>query len=267
MSLKLLTSNICPICNTKFNEGYPAIMEILKPKHHKHCFLPYPATDIKQCLDNKDVKSALNKIYPSDKFIATVGLGTFYSDTVYESLLRNAWITKYCSWHLPPTYEQLLEIKDFIGQDQAIEVGAGKGLFTAFLQAMDIKIVGCDPHCNEKFTGTWITNDMDLSDTKDILYTPVIPFDINTTLENYGHMTNVLISAWGSYNISEENCKQFKGQKVIIIGEREGGCTSCGYLQEKCENGDGWELVKEIKIPIFSGLHDSCCLYQRKIVD
>ena len=95
-------------------------------------------------------------------------------------------------------------------------------------------------------------------------YVPIEKLDITQALEKYGAKSNVLMSCWGQYNISQNDLQHFTGTKAIIIGEQD-GCTGCGHLQEICEaEKEGWQYVKTIKIPIFNSLHDECYLYERK---
>ena len=270
--MEFYQSDICTICKQKFARN--AMFELFNPQDHKSCFLPITPPQIKQLLTDKDnvkqlltdkdnVKQLLTKIYPISNL--QIKLGLIKSDYTYDGLFRKAWINHYYSWHLPPTYPQLQQIKQFIADKPALEVGAGKGLFAALLQAMDINIIATDPHCDKIFNGYGGFSchvEKNLQSSANFTYLPMEILDISQSLQKYGTTIDTLISCWGNYNIDQDDLQYFTGNKVIIIGE-EDGCTGCGYLQHLCEQQFGWKLVDIIRIPIFHGLWDHCYLYIR----
>jgi len=70
--------------------------------------------------------------------------------------------------------------------------------------------------------------------------------------------------SWPPYNdpMAYESLKKFKGNKLIFIGEDADGCTGCGKFFGLLNSK--WNLVKEVEIPQWMGLHDALFLYSRK---
>ena len=59
------------------------------------------------------------------------------------------------------------------------------------------------------------------------------------------------------------NClKYFKGKYVIYIGEGYGGCTADDLFHSELKNK--YNLINEIYIPQWDGIHDSLYIYEKK---
>lgn len=87
-------------------------------------------------------------------------------------------------------------------------------------------------------------------DYEDRLYTTVENLDSAKAMEN----CTCLMVCWGRYGGYEE----FKGNKIVFIGEDEGGCTT------EPPPSDQWELVKRVEIKRWNVARDFLGLYRRK---
>ena len=158
---------------------------------------------------------------------------------------RLRWLRRYKSWALPPTIEQLHELRDIIGDQRMLEIGAGSGLWAALLRCVGCNIIVTDsksePTCE---------------------YIDVEKLTSREALEKYGADVGCLFVSWGRGYPTEEEFKFFKGNLVISIGESGDGCTSSGYIDELDED-QSWQLLKIIDIPQWRGIWDTLIIYQR----
>jgi len=51
----------------------------------------------------------------------------------------------------------------------------------------------------------------------------------------------------------------YKGDTVAYVGEINDGCTGYDPEIEKT-----WEMVKQVQIPVWDGIHDSLGIFKRK---
>ena len=100
--------------------------------------------------------------------------------------------------------------------------------------------------------------------TPQITYTNVEKKDSLEAVVIYKNKCNVLMTVWPAFGRSytAEALEKFTGDKLVYIGESRGGCTACDYFFNLLERN--WDLIKEIEIPTWFLVNDTCQLYQRK---
>lgn len=145
-----------------------------------------------------------------------------------------------------PTEKAIREISNFIGNEKTLEVGAGLGLWSRLLQLKNLDIIATDNFSShvDKFKKR---------------YCDVEEIDAISALNKYDRR-NVLLIIWPPMtNMSSEILKQFKGNKLIYIGEDKGGCTANNEFFEILSQQ--WSLYKMIEIPQWTGVSDFVNFY------
>lgn len=191
----------------------------------------------------------LSKMYPG---IDKERLLDWQKGDNYFSYDRGEKFRQEYAWAVP-TKKAIEEIKQFVGNEQVIEIGAGLGLWAKLLQDIGIHVVPIDT-----FTGRgkyYPENRIPYTDVEEIGHTDA--------LHKYPSH-RVLMLVWPPYDdpMAYETLKNFTGNKLIYVGESGGGCTGddkfCYLL------GSEWQEVKQINIPQWMGIHDYLWLYVRK---
>lgn len=116
---------------------------------------------------------------------------------------RNYFNKKY-SWAVP-SKDVVQKISNFIESDKCLEIGVGSGLWSYLLKLNVVDILPTDSN-QEKF---------------DKYYIDFEKIDGNAAIHKYQDR-NVLFLCWSRIDPT----KNFKGNKIIYIGEGEDGCTN-----------------------------------------
>jgi hypothetical protein len=77
--------------------------------------------------------------------------------------------------------------------------------------------------------------------------------------------SDIIIICWAPYDdpIASQCLNIFTGSHLILIGEGYGGCTADHSFFDQLDKK--WNIIKEIEIPQFYGIHDNCIIYERKV--
>jgi hypothetical protein len=163
--------------------------------------------------------------------------------------IRNSF-TDIFSWSIP-CRKSLDALLSFIDGDKVLEIGAGRGLWSALFRSSGLEV-----ECTSRSIHHDSSADpMDLSISPMGTWTTVELLDSEEAIAKYSDI-KCLFVFWDSGALSE--LELFKGNKLIIIGEYD-GCT--GYI----EDGDhGFTEVDIISIRRWHGIHDSIRVYTRK---
>lgn len=152
-----------------------------------------------------------------------------------------------------PTNEAIKEIKDFSCGNTILEIGSGIGLWAKLLHEKCVDIIATDPE--EKM---W-------KHFQNKKWFNVECLDAIKAIEKY--KPKVLMTVWPSYSElwTGQALKSFYrngGEKVIYIGESDGGCTGDHLFHRilnKC-----FKNISIIYIPQWEGIHDAVFLMERK---
>jgi len=181
-----------------------------------------------------DIITLINNIIPTDPTAIII--------------VRQIFV-KYFSWAIP-SVESILEIKKFANNEQILEVGAGNGLWARLL-----KNAGCNIFATDNFS----THNTDKTTIK--RYIEVENLSNSQAIQKYNE-ANVLFLCWPPTNsMSDESIKLFKGNKLIYIGEGNGGATGSDEFHSIL--WDDWKVVGKIIIPRWNGVNDLIYLYER----
>lgn len=177
-----------------------------------------------------------------------------------------------------PTKEAVEKLHSFIGGDQVLEAGAGKGVWAKLMQDAGIDIIPTDIHSGVQqgseedmksqvhpenhYWRKEVMEDMNPDISRDT-YTPIYRMDAEESLRQFGS-ANVLMMVWPPYDdpMAANALRVFKGSKLIYIGEGSGGCTGDDCFHDILWKE--WQEVDIVCIPQWQGIHDCLYLYTRK---
>ena len=169
------------------------------------------------------------------------GIGEYYKRTYF---------TKEYGWSVP-NEEAIKEIKDFVEDDECLEIGAGYGLWAKLMQDVGIDIVPTDSFGHRS---GWVPEDKSFTYVEDL--------NSEEALDKYDD-ANVLMMSWPPYDnpLASDAITAFSGGKLISIGEC-GGCTADSKFFEILDSQ--WVNVGNVQIPQWEGIHDYLSLWVRK---
>jgi hypothetical protein len=226
-----MKNGICPVCG-----GASSVYDIddSQNTHHK-CMFPKTNADIRVSLNNEtNIHDILDWIILEPK------LRNFY--------FRDAWHKIHLTWTFPPKYDQLIELSRITGFNGYLEIGAGTGLFAALMMKIGFDFVAVtDP------------NPGIFSNIMHEPYCEMKALNFREALIKYGSTANTLFTCWPlSHSYNEDVEKYFKGNYIVHIGEKDGGCTYFGEI-----NLDKWTLIYTIKTPRWCYINDRLEIYER----
>jgi len=189
-----------------------------------------------------------------------VGDHSFYlpdPNTLADSFaMRDTFLARFA--YAIPTPEVIDRIIAF-ADGPIVEVGAGRGLWAHLIQLHGGAIRPTDLHASGH--AMLATNE----------YERLREGATWTTVEQGNALTvaataeeSILLFVWPSYaeRWPTDALKAFRGERVIYIGESDGGCTGDDAFHETLARD--WTLAEEITIPQWWGIHDALFLYSRK---
>jgi hypothetical protein len=160
---------------------------------------------------------------------------------------RQIITTKLC-WGYP-SQKVISEIKDFIGPTPTVECNAGNGLWSYLLQLEGVNVTATDIRPWEK------------------CFTPVQVMDAITAVKTLP-LKGCIFTCWPDYGYSyiteAIKCALAEGRvdKIIYVGEGEGGCTGDDALHDLLESY--FTCEKTVSNPRWAGIHDMVYLYRIK---
>ena len=173
---------------------------------------------------------------------------TYFEGELYnlQSYIIRRQFCQHFSWAIP-SKQAIKSIKSFVKKDKVLEVGAGLGLWAALMKNKGINIIATTTYnLNHTYSikpRTWINVNI---------------MDNIEAIRSYPEHTCLFV-CWGD-EVLNSSLEEFKGDKIIVIGEEAGGCTD--YLEE---NDFGFKLVETIEIPQWSGIHDMIFFYKKDL--
>jgi len=160
-----------------------------------------------------------------------------------EFMTRTACIGKY--GFAIPTEEVLREILA-LSPKGIVEIGAGSGYWAALLRKLGGDVIACDDGSGLYAFKVGAFGNVEKVDYKKLLRTDASCKD------------RTLLTVWPAYD-NAEIFDRYKGETVVYVGEIGDGCTQYDPAIEKT-----WKMVKEIRIPTWSCIHDSVGIFRRK---
>lgn len=174
--------------------------------------------------------------------------GLTYKRNTKQNYIDRYFFTNNLSWAIP-TIHAIKSIVEFADSDQILEIACGLGLWAGMIEACGGNIITSDP-----FTSHNTSQDKCFLSNVHLL-------DAVTAVKTFE--TNVLFVCWPSYDSSyaHDALKEFKGNKLVYIGEGYSGCTADDNFHELLQRE--WKLVNNVQIPCWWGIHDSLNMLER----
>lgn len=133
-----------------------------------------------------------------------------------------------------------------------LELGSGAGYWAHLLAYLGVNVI-CIDDLSWKTHHFWRF--------EKIYVEPIV--GSTEQIDNYPQHTLMLI--WPNHGSHfAANCLEcYQGNKVIYVGERNGGCTANYSFFERL--GKYWTLIEEVDLDQWEGIHDNLYIYERKI--
>lgn len=171
--------------------------------------------------------------------------------------LASEWISAWTSrrklvkryaWAIP-SLDALLLIKL---HSPIVEMGAGGGYWAMLLRGLGVNILAYDKNPGNSAQSTKLWTEVQVGEPE-ILSSP--------DLSN-----RTLLLCWPPYDdpMAFDSLTAYKGNKLIYIGEQEGGCTATSEFFE--ELSLNWTLIDHLSIPHWDGVWDHLMIWERKPV-
>lgn len=130
-----------------------------------------------------------------------------------------------------------------------VEIGAGTGYWASLLAARGADVVAYDekPGFND-----WCDHE------------PYFPVTVGSWQRLYSHPDRTLFLCWPPYDnpLAVRALEVHTGQRVVYVGEGSGGCCADDAFFRLLD--ERWEEEREVPIPQWFGLHDTCTIHRRK---
>jgi hypothetical protein len=194
--------------------------------------------------------------YAQNKFNSSREEAEEYVRGNIRGIRRDYFVSNY-GWSVP-TEDITTKLAQFIGNDTVLEVGSGYGLWSKLLNDMGVNTIATTRRSDNEQDATHMPQ-------KDRSFTDVENIKNLDAVEKYPQ-ANVLMMSWPPYNdaMAYQTLKNFKGNKIIYIGEGSGGCTGCDRFHNLLNKE--WKEVYDFDVedlPQWAGLHDAVYLYVR----
>lgn len=137
----------------------------------------------------------------------------------------------------------------FIGKRTCLEIGAGGGFWAKLLKDKGSNVIPTDNF-------SWIKRG-----TGKICHTRVVSLDVVSAVRHHRE-ADVLMTIWPYMDeMAESALREFAGNRLIYIGEGEGGCTATdGFFDLLYKE---WREVADYDIPQWEGINDRVHMYIR----
>ena len=164
---------------------------------------------------------------------------------------------KFFGWTCP-TRDTIMNMCKFIDNDRVLEIFSGFGFWAFLLKAYGINIIP-----------TSLFHEHKQVPIKDSLWINVKEMSYDVALDTYQDADCLLI-VWGRKEVIDTQLllEKFKGNKIIVVGEDEDGCTFC--LDDKFvssspskNTGQPFDFVGSCDLQQFAGLYDNVSFYKR----
>lgn len=171
-----------------------------------------------------------------------------------ESEKRSYFIKTY-SWAVPDE-NVLREIIEFIRDESMDQIGrravvlsicSGIGLWEYLIQSMsDFDVIATDSNSNLTMP----------------VYMDIQIMDGVAAVTKY--QTDCLFISWPPYDepIAVKCLQQFSGNKLVYVGEGEGGCTADDNFYRELDKN--WKLIKTVQNPCWQGIYDRVYMFSRE---
>jgi len=174
----------------------------------------------------------------------------------FTQYTRRMEFVKTYAWSIP-CEEAITTMQTFCKNLFVLEVGAGLGLWAAYLKAAGVNIQATD---------AFVKGQRPKKTNSYCAYLPTFTYIHQFEAEEAVKVfkPEVLFFNWPCYqeNYAIRSLKAFKGDRLVYIGEGNGGCTADDAFHAELEHN--WEEVNEVDIPQWHYIHDRMHFFKRK---
>lgn len=152
--------------------------------------------------------------------------------------------------HSIPTKPSLRYLNKFCKGSRILDIGCGRGLWSALAAKMGIDVVAVDSFED----GLYFADRC--------LVEPIVSDGIDFVKKN-SKSTDTLFLSWPPFwnELSDACLVDFSGNKLVYIGESYGGCTATDEFFEILKNN--WTVENRIRLKNFSPISDSITFFCR----
>lgn len=176
------------------------------------------------------------------------------TNTKIELWTRLFYVNNF-GWSIP-SMSALNQIQKFVKNDIILEVAAGLGFWAYLLRHYGSNVIATSVYADEYHRYAHTETDGNI-----ISWTCIENLNAVDAVLKYNSVANCLMLVWGYSTILTDALDNFTGDKLVIIGEDCGGCTSA--LAQS--NSYGFNLISKITIPRFTIANDYVWLYEKKL--
>lgn len=167
-------------------------------------------------------------------------------ELIFEYLGLKKYFFKKYSWAIPSKKSVSELVIHLPRNTEILEIGCGNGLWCKLLSYYGVKVIPTDDGSwgfENRFVEVEIINHID-------------------ALKKYS-TSNALFLCWPPKQgkLASQCLEIFKGDFLIYIGERKGGCTGNKKFHIMLKK---WNLLKTIDIPHFKEVNDSIFIYSKR---
>jgi len=181
-----------------------------------------------------------------------------------DEYTRRSEFTRSMSWAVP-TREVIRQIVKWSSGGKIIEIGAGRGLWAKLLRDEGASVEASDP--NPPDENHFFKNWNNQADRDGHVYDSVekMSGDEHASRSETG---DTLMLVWpyledsGDADWQASAVRNFKGDKIVFVGESEGGATGSPQFWREIKNN--WTIAGHAEIPQWFGIYDSVMLFRRK---
>ena len=164
-----------------------------------------------------------------------------------------------------PSKKAVEKIAEWVKGGKIIEIGAGRGLWARLLSDIGVAVEASD--YQSILNNTWLAKEED--DVKDENTFHPIQEMHGKEHAKLGGASDTLMFVWPDFREQDDGAdwqsdaiKIFAGNKIIFIGESEGGATGAPLFWEEIRKH--WTEKEHISIPNWDGIHDYVALYTKR---
>jgi hypothetical protein len=162
------------------------------------------------------------------------------------------------------TSPEALEFVACYSGGRLVEIGAGTGYWAWCLTQMGVDVIAYDKDPPDKkknwYHARWREDDEKI-DPRRPVYHWVRHGQVSAVM---GHADRTLLLCWPPHAdpFAERALSLYDGDRLIFIGEGDGGCTGTREFFAALESK--WEEVAQHDMVVWDGIHDTVTVYDRR---
>ena len=195
----------------------------------------------------------INPYYEQAKPFVVVDDEWYLRTHLDQSYTKRRELVQEFAWSIPT--DEVVKSLAASHKKGIVEIGAGTGYWAWLLQQCGVHVMPFDSAPPSKGANPY----------RHVKEWTTVHEGAPQTLQMFAPNWTLLLS-WPPYSESfgADCLKSFKGDKVIFIGEDEGGCTGTDEMWNIFRHH--WDLIDKLDIPQWQGIHDRVMLYTRRKV-